>query len=351
LKKLHALTAVALLFAGALAACSNDDDPAQPGDTTAPSRVTDLAIISAGDSTLSMQWTTPGDDGHSGKAKSYQIRWSDAPITESNFGSATAVPNPPTPATAGTVAQFAVTGVDTMTHIALRARDDAGNYSAVSNDAVWTPPPAPQHLSKNIPPFKDNTMYQEADTLSNAVGPYIYTGKTVGGGGTESRRALLAFAVADSIPAGAVIDSVILSMHLSKRRDNTSRATSLYRLTADWGEGTSDAGDPGGIGIGATTGDATWVYRFFNTTTWTTPGGDFVAGASATTDVTTLGSYTWKSAQMNTDVQAWLDTPANNFGWIVIGVESTLGTAKRFDSRENPTVANRPVLQVFYTVP
>src|SRR5262249_39818236 len=135
----------ALGLMAALASCSsnNNNNPATPGDTTPPSRVTDLAILSAGDSTLTIRWTAPGDDGHTGKARSYQIRWSHAAITGSNFGSATAVANPPVPAAAGTVEQFTVTGLDTtlVTHIALRARDDAGSYSQVSNDAVFSPTP------------------------------------------------------------------------------------------------------------------------------------------------------------------------------------------------------------------
>ena len=34
--------------------------------------------------------------------------------------------------------------------------------------------------------------------------------------------------------------------------------------------------------------------------------------------------------------------------WIVIGDESAAGTRQRFDSRENTTEANRPVLEVVY---
>jgi hypothetical protein len=333
-------------------ACSNDDTTA-PGDTTPPARVTDLAILSAGDSTLTLQWTAPGDDGHTGKAKSYQIRWSHALINGSNFSTATAVANPPAPLTASTVQQFTVTGLDTtlVTHIALRARDEAGNYSQVSNDAIW-PPDGLLHLVKDIPAFKDNSMYEEDGNLSNGKIEYLFTGRTQGLAGSPfNRRALLAFAISDSIPAGAVIDSVQLFMHVSKERNNTARATSLHRLDADWGEGNSDSNDQGGAGAAAATDDATWVYRFWNTDTWATPGGDFAAGASATTSIGALGFYNWKSAQMKTDVQGWLDTPASNFGWIVLGNESLTGSAKRLDSRENPTPANRPALKVFYTVP
>ena len=54
---------------------------------------------------------------------------------------------------------------------------------------------------------------------------------------------------------------------------------------------------------------------------------------------------------MVADAQAWLDTPATNFGWILIGNEAQLKTAKRFNSRENPNSSNRPVLTLDYFPP
>jgi hypothetical protein len=332
---------------------SNDAVWAPTGDIIPPARVTDLAVLSAGENSLTIEWTAPGDDGNTGTAQSYEVRWSHSVINGTNFASATLAASPPTPAVAGTVQQFTVTGLDTMlvTHFALRATDDSGNPSLVSNDAAWTPN-VPQHLVKDIPPFKDNTMFEESGDLSNGAIAYVFAGQTQGlSGSAVSRRALLAFAISDSILAGAVIDSVQLTMHVSKVRTTTLRATSLHRVTADWGEGTSNSGGGGGGGTTATTNDATWVYRFWNTVSWTTPGGDFNAGASATTSIGGNGFYTWKSAQMATDVQGWLDTPANNFGWVMIGVETTAGTAKRFDSRESGTAADRPNLKVFYTIP
>ncbi|MCL4211824.1 MAG: hypothetical protein KJZ68_14310, partial [Phycisphaerales bacterium] len=60
--------------------------------------------------------------------------------------------------------------------------------------------------------------------------------------------------------------------------------------------------------------------------------------------------YTWGSTSgMVGDVQGWLDNPAANFGWVLIGNEAVSVTAKRFDSRENPVPENRPVLIVDYT--
>ena len=65
---------------------------------------------------------------------------------------------------------------------------------------------------------------------------------------------------------------------------------------------------------------------------WTNAGGDFVAAANAATSVGGLGKYEWSSDQMNADVQAWLGDAATNFGWILIGNESKVKTANRFDS-------------------
>jgi len=215
------------------------------------------------------------------------------------------------------------------------------------------PVDVPKHLVKDLAPSKDNTMYEEGD-FSNGKGEYIFAGDNVGGETPppDARRALLAFPVPGSIPANAVVDSVRLRLRLSRTLAGTY-AVALHRATADWGEGLSDASFEEGAGAAALTDDATWTHSFFNTVTWTTGGGDFEPIASAQQSVGSLGFYTWSSAQMTADVQAWLDTPAANFGWVLVGDETVVagGTAKRFDSRENSTAANRPKLTVYYTVP
>jgi hypothetical protein len=52
---------------------------------------------------------------------------------------------------------------------------------------------------------------------------------------------------------------------------------------------------------------------------------------------------------MAADVQDWLDSPASNFGWILIGDEATPFSAKRYASSDNPVVEDRPTLTVDYT--
>ncbi len=75
--------------------------------------------------------------------------------------------------------------------------------------------------------------------------------------------------------------------------------------------------------------DATWIHRFFDTDFWATPGGDYAPEASASAVIAGTGFYVWSAPGMVADVQAWLDQPSDDYGWILIGNESTGATAKR----------------------
>ena len=73
---------------------------------------------------------------------------------------------------------------------------------------------------------------------------------------------------------------------------------------------------------------------------------------SSSASVSGAGSYTWgTTAQMVADAQSWLDNPTTNFGWILIGDETTIVTTKRYGSRENSDFAIRPVLTVTFVPP
>ncbi len=193
----------------------------------------------------------------------------------------------------------------------------------------------------------DTTLYSESGTLSNGAGEHMFTGFTSGG---PERRSLIRFDIAQAIPAHSTINSVSLTLALSTTTTATS-TVSLHRLVAGWGEGTSNAGEPGGQGTTGTPGDATWTTSFLPGTLWFTPGGDFAPVASASLSVPgTLGTYTWASAAMAADVQAWLDTPPGNFGWVLVTAPGTRN-AKRFDTHENADRDARPVLLVDFTPP
>ena len=84
---------------------------------------------------MSLRWTAPGDDGTSGTAQSYDVRYSTSAITTANWGSATQATGEPTTAAAGTQQTFTVTGLTSgrTYYVAIRATDSSGNVSGISN--------------------------------------------------------------------------------------------------------------------------------------------------------------------------------------------------------------------------
>lgn len=198
---------------------------------------------------------------------------------------------------------------------------------------------------------QDNTLYIDVSgAVSNGAGPTMFSGKT-GVFGTGARRALVQFNVAGGIPAGATITAVQLRLYMSQSVTGAS-PIALRRVTNSWGEGISDGGPTGGQGVPAEANDATWIHRFYSGVNWANPGGDFDAASSATINVGGLGTYTWGStAAMVADVQSWLDAPAGNNGYLLLGNEVVDGSAKRFETRESTSANNRPQLIVTYTPP
>jgi hypothetical protein len=191
---------------------------------------------------------------------------------------------------------------------------------------------------------KDNTLYLDLmGQLSNGHGTYLFAGRTTN---DALRRALIAFDLS-SIPTNATITGATLSLFSNRPRPNSGPVdVSLSKALRPWGEGASDAGDPGGLGAQAETDDATWLHAFYDTSFWTTPGGDFSATLSATTPVLQNGTYMWSGSGLLADVQSWVSNPANNFGWFILGDEVDSGAAQRFNTREN--TSDIPRLTVTY---
>lgn len=200
-----------------------------------------------------------------------------------------------------------------------------------------------------LEPSKDNTIYEDSNNLSNGSGIFLFSGATANRNNDRPRRALLEFDVS-SLPAGATVTSASLEMTVTKIPfGQVTNDFGLHRLTAEFGEGASDAPGQEGRGTSASPGDATWSDSVLGTA-WGSPGGDFVSQPSAVTSVGALGKYTWDSTPMLvSDIQDWLADPESNFGWILIGDESTSKTAKRFGSREG-AAANRPMLTIEFDV-
>ncbi len=191
-------------------------------------------------------------------------------------------------------------------------------------------------------PAADATMYSENGGLGNGGGQFFIAGKS---GAPAFRRSALRFDLS-GIPAGSEILSATLQVTVGNTQ-GINNPVSLYPLTEDWQEGSSDAGGNEGGGTAATAGDTTWTSRNYNTVAWTTAGGSYNNTISASTLISGSGSYSWpSSANLVTMLQDWLDAPATNFGWLVIGDEAAVGaSAKQFNSR---TGTNPPVLTVNY---
>ena len=196
-----------------------------------------------------------------------------------------------------------------------------------------------------LTPSEDNTLYESAaGNISNGKGTHIFAGKTKNG---AIRRGLLKFDISGTLPPGAIITEISLSLTMDQTIAGPE-LLSLHALNRNWGEGASKADGEGGTGTTALAGDATWLHTLFPANPWSSPGGDFISQASSTTLVGGDGSYAWTSPQMVKEVQRWLDTPAVNFGWCLIGNESQSTTAKRFASRESPSPDQRPKLTITY---
>jgi hypothetical protein len=198
--------------------------------------------------------------------------------------------------------------------------------------------------STNLAAMADTTLQEAFPDNNFGGGTTLTAGGRAQGGRT---RALLQFDIAGSIPPNATISSAALTIVVTAVNSiNASNSTfNLHRVVASWGEGN---GSDFGSGSLAVAGEATWNHRLSPDTAWTGAGGDFAA-ASAGQAVSGLGAYTFNSPALATDVQAWLDNPAGNFGWLLRSEGETIAsTIRRFASRLD--TVNPPRLLVNYTL-
>ena len=184
---------------------------------------------------------------------------------------------------------------------------------------------------------------------NNDGGQPWFDAGTDGMGGV--RRGLIRINLS-SIPAGSTIDSAVLQLTVTRVPGFEPMGSSfqIFRMQTNWTEGTQT----GMNGAMAAEGEATWNSSMSGVTEWTTPGAasDAAAVASASTAVgnTPGAGYTWSGAAVASDVQFWLDHPAENFGWLLrSAAEGTSRSVRGFGARED--AANAGMLQVTYTPP
>ena len=138
-------------------------------DTTAPAQVNTLVTSNLQQTSITLTWTSVGDDGTTGTATSYDIRYlAGTPITSSNFSSAIQCTGEPTPKAAGNSETFIVNGLttDTTYYFAMKVLDEVPNTGVLSNvasDKTASIPPL------DMPPTVSITAPANNATVSGSV--------------------------------------------------------------------------------------------------------------------------------------------------------------------------------------
>jgi hypothetical protein len=152
-------------------------------DVTPPAAIANLAAAtgpSAG--SVNLAWTAPGDDGTTGTATSYLVRYSTSAISnETTWNAATPVTSGiPTPAAATTAQSMTVTGLTpgNTYYFAVRAQDEVPNLGGLSNSPSAQAKSATTATPVGSGTYDDanaNFVYSSAWTAWSGSGPYLNT--------------------------------------------------------------------------------------------------------------------------------------------------------------------------------
>ena len=109
-------------------------------DFTPPAQVSNLAVTSTTSGSASVAFTAPGDDGNTGTATAYDLRYSTSTITDQDWQDAVPASGMPAPLSAGSTQTITVNGLNpgTTYYFALKATDKVALQSPLSNVATVT---------------------------------------------------------------------------------------------------------------------------------------------------------------------------------------------------------------------
>ena len=195
---------------------------------------------------------------------------------------------------------------------------------------------------------RDATLVEHPDgSLANGAGPVVFAGRN--NLATDGvRRAVIRFDLTGLAPGQNPVAAAGAAVRLVNTTESNTepREYRLHRVLADWSEG--PAFGTGGGGSPSAEGDATWIHASYPTTFWLHSGGQFEGTPSARLIVGGPGVYRFEGEQLLRDLELWLRNPELNFGWVLIGDETTRQNSRAFGSRENSDPALRPALELSY---
>ncbi len=257
-----------------------------------------LPAQEATQTSITLTWTAPGDDGNIGTATAYDIRYSLSTINASNWNDATQVTGEPSPQTAGSAESFTVTGLTpgTLYYFAVKAVDEAGNWSSLSNIASRST------LNESTPPSTIATL------IVNGTG--------------ENSITLNWTAPGDDGAVGTASQYDV--------RYATSPITDL-----NWNSATQASGEPSPQVAGSSesftvTGlNSSTTYYFAVKTADEVPNW---SGLSNVVSGTTSAESNAPSAIANVSVSA-ADATSVTITWTATGDDGTVGTASQYDVR------------------
>jgi beta propeller repeat protein len=154
-------------------------------ETAPPAAVSLNAVTGSENGQVDIDWTAPGDDGNTGTATEYIVRYADAVIdSQAKWDAAADVNGEPAPQIAGTAESMTISGLTPgqTYYFALRTLDDSDNLSDISNSpsaAAYTPPPVGagtyEEDDANIAYTGDWTSWSHASASGGAI---VYTNQT-----------------------------------------------------------------------------------------------------------------------------------------------------------------------------
>ena len=131
-------------------------------DTVPPAAISNLTVVTETDISIQLNWTATGDDGTNGTAAVYDMRYSMSPINDDiDFSNATQVANEPFPQVSGSPESHIITGLSRKTtyYVAIKAIDNMGNASDLSNVASTTTRATPYGMFVNFETAGDENQF------------------------------------------------------------------------------------------------------------------------------------------------------------------------------------------------